>query len=200
MEEAAMRGQELAQAFGQARQAMQMPSRRQLLLKRLANLPTSHRALQRLMEEFEPETPTLLENAQKDLQKIWPKSTPLAVKQSVVDAWLIAATKRLFAGVSASAGLRARLATGSLEFDYKSFPGQFVTAILENWRRFAVCANPECEERYFFAKRSTQRYCERGECTRYALRKKAKKWWTERRAKKHTATKPNGKKRGRNHA
>src|SRR5205814_2176197 len=100
---------------GMNREALvtKMRSRRQLLLQRLANLPTSHRALQRLMEEFEPETPTLLENAQKDLQKIWPKSTPLAVKQSVVDAWLIAATKRLFAGVSASAGLRARLATGS---------------------------------------------------------------------------------------
>ena len=195
MEEAAMRGQELAQAFGQARQAMQMPSRRQLLLKRLANLPTSHRAVQRLMEHFESERPTLLENAQKSLQRIWPRSVPINEKQLVVDAWLFAATKRL-----KGAGLRAWLATGRMEFDYKSFPGQFVTAILENWRRFAVCANPECEERYFFARRSTQRYCERGECTRYALRKKAKKWWTERRAKKHTATKPNGKKKGRNHA
>src|SRR6266704_3742830 len=178
----------LAEGIGQAR--------RQLFLQRLANLPTSHRAVQRVMEHFEPERPTFLENAQKDLQMIWSRSTPIDKKQSIVAAWLFAATKRLFAGVGASAGLRARLATERLEFDYKSFPGQFVIAILENWRRFAVCANPECEERYFFAKRSTQRYCERGECTRYALRKKAKNWWTENRAKKHTDNKPKGKKKG----
>jgi len=185
----------LAEALGQARLALKMPSRRQLLLKRLANLPTSHRAVQRLMEEFEPERPTFLENAQKDLQKIWPKSVPIDAKQVMVDAWLCAATKRLV-----GAGLHAWLVTGRLEFDYKSFPGQFVVAILENWRRFAVCGNPECEERYFFAKRSTQRYCERGECTRYALRKKAKNWWTEHRAKKHTATNSKGKKKGRIYA
>src|SRR5204863_1434312 len=101
MKEAAMRGQELAQAFGQARQAMQMPSRRQLLLKRLANLPTSHRAVQRLMEHFESERPMLLENAQRSLQRIWPRSVPINEKQLVVDAWLLASTKRL-----KSAGLR----------------------------------------------------------------------------------------------
>ncbi len=72
---------------------------------------------------------------------------------------------------------------GHLEFGADNFPGQIVLAILENWTDMAVCVNPDCPERYFLAKRSTQRYCERGECTKYGLRKKAKKWWSVNRAK-----------------
>jgi hypothetical protein len=127
---------------------------------------------------FEPESPTMIGAAQAALRSIWARSMPLREKQEVVDAWAGAATKRIF-----RAGVRASLETGRLELDYRSFPGQFVVAILENWRRFQICANPDCSVRYFLSQRSTQRYCERGECTRYAVRKKARKWWTENRAK-----------------
>jgi hypothetical protein len=40
-----------------------------------------------------------------------------------------------------------------------------------------VCANPDCPAPYFLAKRKTQKYCERGDCTAYAQRQYALGWW-----------------------
>jgi hypothetical protein len=114
----------------------------------------------------------LLANAQRDLRELWQSSMGIADKQRIVDAWLEAATKR-----TGRAGVNAWLGRGRLEFDFRSFPGQFVLAILENWWRFHVCGNPECPARYFLAKRNTQRYCERGECTRYAQQRYSLNYW-----------------------
>jgi hypothetical protein len=146
---------------------------RQKLLEDLANVEQLDSVrIRKILDHFEPETPTMIANAQANLRSIWERSTPTREKQRIVDAWLMAATKRL-----GRAGLRAWLGAGRLEFDYHSFPGQFVGAILENWWRFQVCANPDCTARYFLAKRSTQRYCEQGECTRFAQRRHALNWW-----------------------
>jgi len=156
----------------------EMRKSRRLLLDRVANAPLESRQLQRRMESFEPVTPVQLAYAKKALQLIWPRDVPIPSKQQVVDLLLAAASKS-----ADRPGVFAPLAFGHLEFDAKNFPGQLLIAILENWPFMAVCGNPECKTPYFFSKRSTQKYCERGECTRYAVRKKALKWWNDKRAK-----------------
>jgi hypothetical protein len=153
---------------------------RRQLLERLANLPPTSRPLQRTMESFgfEPETTAVMEAAKGTLQGVWSRDVPNDTKQFIVNLFLSAATKR-----ADRAGIIAPLMLGQLEFAAKNFPGQIVLAVLENWHRMAKCGNPECPAPFFFAKRSTQQYCERGECTRYAQRKKSRKWWGENRAK-----------------
>ena len=84
-----------------------------------------------------------------------------------MDAFYSAATQGSY-----SAGVYAVLGAGNLLFAVKNFPGQILTGILEHWARMARCANPDCSVPYFFAKRSNQIYCERGECTQYALAKR----------------------------
>jgi hypothetical protein len=163
----------------------EMRKSRRKLLDRLANMPLDSRALQRLLDPFEPLTPGQLAYAKKALQLIWPRDVSIPNKQVFADLFLAAATKS-----ADRAGIYAPLALGHLEFDCKNFPGQVLVAILENWPFMAVCGNPKCETPYFFSKRSTQKYCERGECTRYAVRKKALKWWNDKRAK---TSKPKGK-------
>jgi hypothetical protein len=143
---------------------------RQNVLLYLANVENlDSPKIARMMAQFEVKSSAMIANAQADLRSIWTRSMPALDKQRIVDAWTDAATKQ--------AGLHAWLGAGRLEFDYASFPGQFIEAILENWWRFEVCANPECPARYFLARRSTQRYCERGECTRFAQRRHALTWW-----------------------
>lgn len=158
-----------------------MRTRRLRLLDLLANASLDSRPVQRIMESFEPEPPDFLGTAKQDLQRIWPRDVPVALKQPTVDIFLHLATK-----TAARAGVYAPLPFGRLDFGARNFPGQLVLAILENWPHMAVCGNPECPAPYFFAKRSTQRYCERGECTRYAVRKKALKWWKKEKAKNTT--------------
>jgi hypothetical protein len=58
-----------------------------------------------------------------------------------------------------------------------SLHAQLVQGVLEQFHRFAICQNPDCPTRYFLAKRSDQKYCERGECTAYAQRIYALGWW-----------------------
>lgn len=158
----------------------QAPKLRERLLLDLANLSPDSRRLQKKMEWFKPETPGTLATAQKLLRIIWRRDVPLGTKQYVVDVLLVAATQR--PGRTEPA-LYAPLPFGNLALGGKNFPGQLVMAILENWWRMAKCGNPECPVPYFLAKRSSQRYCERGDCTRYAVRQKALKWWRDNRGK-----------------
>jgi hypothetical protein len=148
------------------------------LLLDLANLRADSPRLLRLMESFEPNEQPVITSVQHGLQLIWQRDVPLDAKQRLVNYLLVGATQ--YAGDAG--GLIALLKTGSLEFAGNNFVGQVLVGILENWPRMARCTNPECTVRYFFAKRSSQVYCERGECTRYAQRKKAKKYWEENRA------------------
>lgn len=156
---------------------------RKALIEDLANVDDLESArIQKLISHFEQEAPAMLASAQRNLRAIWPRTTPLKQKQLIVDAWLLTATKRL-----GRASVHAWLAVGRLEFDYENFPGQFVLAILENWWKFQVCGNPDCVARYFLAKRSTQRYCERGACTQYANRRYALDYWNKKGKKRRTA-------------
>ena len=159
---------------------------RERLLLRLANhLPDqrNEERTEKLAEtwrrfRFAAEEAVFIDTVINDLRRIWPRTVYSALKQPTVDLLLLTATTR-----EGRQGVYAPLPFGYLSFGAKNFPGQVVLGILENWTRMTKCGNPECLAPYFLAKRSTQRYCERGECTRYAVRKKARKWWSENRAK-----------------
>lgn len=164
-----------------------MRKQREILLLRLANhLPDqfSEQRAEKLAKTwrwfgFDREETVFIASVIEDLQLIWPREATVSLKQPTVNLLLRMATTR-----QGHEGVYAPLTFGYLSFGVRNFPGQLVTGILENWTRMAKCGNPKCLAPYFFAKRQTQRYCERGECTRYAVRKKARKWWSENRAKK----------------
>lgn len=161
-----------------------MRKRRKQLLLHLANCPSHHRQKERVEElcktlyarfEFDFEETSFLETVISDLRRIWSQNVIVARKQPTVEIYLQLAVS--------SGGIHAFLPYGYLSFNAKNFPGQLVIAILENWHRMVKCGNPECLAPYFLAKRSTQRYCQRGECTQYALRTKALKSWRKKHGK-----------------
>jgi hypothetical protein len=84
--------------------------------------------------------------------------------------------------------------TGRLMAMPRDLPVRLAMAVLEHFPNLVKCANPECVVPYFIAKRKSQRFCERGECTRYAQNQYALKWWRE----KHQSQKalPERSKRG----
>ena len=45
----------------------------------------------------------------------------------------------------------------------------------------AKCANPDCLAPYFIRRRNTQRFCEAGECVKWAQQGYALRWWRENR-------------------
>ena len=183
------------------RRGRDLRTTRERLLLDLANVSLDSRRLQKRMESFEHEKADVIASAQKALQEgVWSRDVLLAAKQQLVDYLLVAATSRPDRGgalgmLISQAGLCAPLGVGHLEFSEKNFLGQLVIAILENWWRMAKCGNPDCPAPYFLAKRSTQRYCERGDCTQYAVRQKALKWWTENRSKASRSKSPKGRNR-----
>src|SRR5882672_79956 len=71
------------------------------------------------------------------------------------------------------------LRTGRLLPDAWNLPARLVTATLEYFPLMRKCSNPDCAVPHFITKRKSQRFCERGECTRYAQNQYALKWWRE---------------------
>ena len=165
----------ITKAVRQAEQAMR--KFRVRLLYETANLPSDSPRLLKRLELFDPTPQKSIAAVQEALQVIWKRDTPLETKEWLVDVLCVAANRSPY-----YAGLYASLGARNLLFAVKNFPGQILSGILEHWPRMAVCANPNCSAPYFFAKRSSQIYCERGECTQYSLRKKAREWWTENKA------------------
>ena len=111
------------------------------------------------------------------LRRIWERDTPLSVKQGLLDWW----AKWIPRGFN-RLGYRAwypSLSLGRLVPDYKSIHAQLVQGVLEHSQYLARCGNPTCPAPYFVARRTDQKYCERGECTRYAQTQYALKWWGE---------------------
>jgi hypothetical protein len=47
--------------------------------------------------------------------------------------------------------------------------------------KIGICGNPDCLTRYYLKSRSDQKFCQsgKGECTAYAQRQYALKWWHE---------------------
>jgi hypothetical protein len=160
-----------------------MRQHRKRLLCELANIPEAskfpirHKHTAQLfgIESLPAEA---LQRTKGTLQYIWPRDVEPEKKQAVVQLLLSVAIDLPNHG-----GVFAPLLSQQLEFHPKNFLGQVVIGVLENWPTMAKCENPDCVVPYFLAKRNTQKYCERGECTRYALRKKAREHWRKKHGK-----------------
>src|SRR5258708_16179675 len=129
---------------------------REELLLELANSQGVRAPFRR---QFHSETDAIFASAGQNLRVVWVSSTPMKKKQLIVNAWLVAGFNR-----PGKVGIAAPLSLGRLVLDPQSFPVQFVVAILENWRHFAMCRNPACVTPYFFARRRTQKVCAPGHC------------------------------------
>lgn len=69
--------------------------------------------------------------------------------------------------------------SGELIANSGNLKARLALAILARYHKMRTCSNPDCVTPYFLAKRTTQHFCERGECTRYAQNQYALKWWRE---------------------
>ena len=66
---------------------------------------------------------------------------------------------------------------------------QLALALVENWRKLAICANPQCG-RYYVARRTDQKYCLDEGCLKYGNRIRAKRHYWDK------VTKPAQQKKG----
>lgn len=175
---------------------------RERLIVELANLRDDglSRFRKNIAAQFHPEPDGLLFNARRDLRYTWLLSTPGREKQQIVDAWFSSAWIQLLRLKTHFA--RPVLAVGQIVVDPMNFRAQFAIAIMENWRKFAVCSNPKCPAPYFLFKRRTQRICERGECTAFVQRKFALAWWDKEGSRRRAVKRNNlrkSRKKGRAH-
>jgi hypothetical protein len=75
--------------------------------------------------------------------------------------------------------------------DPKHLPAQLVQGVLEHRENMKQCANPDCINPYFLAKRRTQKFCESGPCVDYGHRQNALDYWH--RHKQNNVSQPKGK-------
>lgn len=121
------------------------------------------------------------------LRQVWGQDASIAQKQSVLQQWLVVphpipTYRRGPFSYMGQSPLRVDmwqpvLHAGKIEPAFHSLRAQLIQAVLEHHSKMAICQNPDCAAPYFMAKRSDQKYCERGECTAYAQRKYALEWW-----------------------
>ena len=155
---------------------------RKRLLLELANLRDDGIGRFRKLNasRFPYEEDAFLVNCRNALRKAW--SAPKEEKQDFVDNLVHHSAIKY--GI---ASFIAPITAGRLTAAPQHFFSQLAVAILENWRSFAICGNPECGARYFLAKRKTQKYCERGVCTDYAQRRYALDYWNREGRKRRKA-------------
>ena len=151
-------------------------TRRRLLLE-LANLHDEGlvRFQKAWGERFDAASPQEIFELRDELQQIWDRQTSLDAKHEILDGWL-----RLRAEGFRRFGYREWtifLPGGRLLPHFRNLRTQLLTGVLEQYWHFATCGNPSCPVPYFLARRRDQKYCERGDCTEYAQRQHALKWW-----------------------
>ena len=91
------------------------------------------------------------------------------------------------------------IGAGRLVPNWVHLRAMLIQGVLEHWKNFRFCANPDCAAPYFIAKRKDQSVCDAEICKAERQRAHARKWWHENRGKtshpqKHSAGKRIGKK------
>ncbi len=151
---------------------------------------------------FRPTPDTELRGLRHQLRTtIWSPDVSDSEKKALLERWLTASRGGGLSGIIQrqwSVNLRLRRIlpqSGNLR-------AILVLAILDNFPRLGVCHNPECLYPYFFKRRCDQKFCERGDCTRYAQRQYALKSWhekgAERRRQRRAAQRSKRKRKGGN--
>jgi hypothetical protein len=118
-----------------------------------------------------------------ELREVWQFSLESNLHQRIVASWFYWRPSSSVAGPANASSIAGMpmwipvLATGTIVPVFDSLPAQLVQGVLEHYGRFGTCENPNCPARFVLVKRFDQKYCERGECTVYAQRQYALKWW-----------------------
>jgi hypothetical protein len=114
---------------------------------------------------------TRLTQLRDQLRRIWDPELAFEEKDSILREWLCPGDS------PESWTLLPRFKWGRIVPNVKNLQTKIALAALDYSKRLAICRNPDCPAPYFLAKRSTQKYCERGDCTAYAQRQYALDWW-----------------------
>jgi hypothetical protein len=129
-----------------------------------------------------------------ELRAIWSKTIPLEEAQGIIAVWMNwspAKDRERYVILPWYPDLR----TGQWLPNHFNLRARLVSALLEHCRALRRCTNPECPAPFFLAKRKSQRFCERGECTKYAQQRYALKWWDSEGRKRRAAKAAKSKKR-----
>ncbi len=122
-----------------------------------------------------------------DLRAIWEGKFSVKQSNEALNAWLVWSTQIHPTKVSLPCWV-PDIRTGRLLPVWENLPARVVLAVLEHFPKLRKCGNPDCAVPYFMAKRKTQLFCERGECTRYAQNQYALKSWKKKRQLKTTGS------------
>jgi hypothetical protein len=129
---------------------------------------------------FSEESERSILEARNELRELWDAKTPATRKEEILTGWL----RR---GPADFLLPRWKGRTLSLFPNYGNLRALLFIGIVHRSARFARCQNPDCPAHYFLAKRRSQKFCERGDCTAYAQRKYALKWWNDEGQKRRRA-------------
>jgi len=75
------------------------------------------------------------------------------------------------------------IGAGRLVPNWVHLRAMLIQGVLEHWKNFKFCGNPDCAAPYFIAKRKDQSVCDAEICKAEKQRAHALKWWHENRAK-----------------
>lgn len=153
------------------------PRTRQRVLVELANLHDL--GCERFWRKWGPlhprEPEAALLQVRDELRELWHLDTPAEKKQRIIDFWLAQRPawypRRDYNPFWTSWRFRRVL------LDPRNLRASLAVGAIEQAVHLAYCRNPECVKPYFLARRKSQKYCERGECTVYAQRQYALAWW-----------------------
>jgi hypothetical protein len=151
-----------------------------------------------------PSKPDVIK-VRNELRQVWAPTIEHKQNQRIVSGWFHWRPASPTGQLEDTSGKIANVAmwepvlkTGNIVPVVGSLHAQLVQGVLEQYGRFAICDNPDCPAGFFLSKRSDQKYCERGECTGYAQRLYALKWWNRegKASRKRKAGRKTGSKKG----
>ena len=147
----------------------------------------------------------------KELRAVW-KRPRIDGAEKILDKWLawrpLTAAFRKYKGseIESPDAVKAddylpfecSIGAGRLVPNWVHLRAMLIQGVLEHWKNFSFCANPDCAAPYFIAKRKDQSVCDAEICKAEKQRAHALKWWHENRGKtshpqKHSAGKRSGK-------
>jgi hypothetical protein len=124
---------------------------------------------------FKKESAPTLHKLRQELRHLWADSISDAERTKILEHW----ANYQHPGLE---GIGYRQWRVSLEPPRilphdRNLRGFLAFAVLIYLPLLAVCGNPGCPVRYFVGRRRDQKYCESGDCTAYAQRQYALKYW-----------------------
>lgn len=106
---------------------------------------------------------------------IFNESHKIGEKQAILDSWL--AWRPADVDPKTYRPWRAMFGVANPLPDPRNLRAALALVVLYERRWMLKCGNADCPTPYFLGRRIDQKFCERGDCTSYAQRQYALKWW-----------------------